>query len=207
MIYTELLIGLFLFLFGIYSSVVFNNPHFYTPFSIGSLLISLGLYRSFFKRAFFEGWNFRAYLVFWILLCLACLVVDRIGLILNYWHYPYYSGLFDEVIKITLEYAVPLTSFAVFVSLMSGVLNRIRLNIIISFLFSIVLVSSLILIFTEYINSFSDSWVVTIPLVVWFTVGAWLMALIPFIIYRLINLYLKFSSTSPTPQRFGSQIN
>lgn len=196
-IYVELSTGLLLFLFGIYSSIALSNPHFYTPFSIGSLLIGLSLYRLFFKKAFFEGWKFGDHLIFWILLCLACLAVDQIGLALGYWHYPYYSGLFDEIIKITLEYAVPLTSFAVFTYLVIGAL---RASKIICYLISTAAISSLILVLTEYVNSFSDSWVVTIPLVLWFTVGAWLMALIPIIIYKFINNYLISPSISPIPQ-------
>jgi len=174
----NLILGIILFLVGIYSSVILKYPHFYTPFSIGSLLISLGLYRLIFSRSFFDNWKFKDHLLFWILLCAACLIVDQIGLFLNYRHYPYYSGLIDEIIKITLEYAVPLASFAVFVFIGTKLFNQ---------KISIIIISPIILIFTEYINSFSDSWVVTMPLVIWFTIGAWLMSIIPLTIYKYIN--------------------
>lgn len=186
-IYLELFAGIFLLIFGVYSSVVLNNPHFYTPFSIGSFLISLGLYRLLVKKSFFDKWNIRSHIIFWSLLCLACLIVDRIGIALDYWHYPYYSGALDEIIKITLEYAIPLASFAVFAFLVFELINKKLLNKFLSYSISIITTSSLILILTEYVNSFSDSWVVTLPLIIWFTVGAWFMALIPMVIYKIIN--------------------
>ncbi len=159
-------------------SVALKNPHFYSPFSIGLTLLSLELYRLVFKKSLFENWTKKQHTVFWILLLVACFICDQIGMYLQFWHYPHYSGILDEVIKITLEFAVP------FIYFLAIYFTSKKL---IGFGATAIITIPVVLIFSEYINSFSDSWVVTMPMWIWYSLGSWLMTLIPLVIYKIVK--------------------
>lgn len=172
------IIGFLFLAVGIYMSVILHEPHFYSPFSIGLTLISLQFYKDIFGQSLFYNWKTRQHACFWILLVIACFIPDQIGMYLNLWHYPHYAGIADEVIKITLEYAVPFVYFLVI---------YLSAKKLLGFAAAVLIVLPLTLIFTEYINSFSDSWVVTMPLFIWYTAGAWIMTLIPWCVYLIID--------------------
>ena len=179
------LIGIILLALGVYMSVILGNPHFYSPFSIGLFIITLNIYNSLATTPFFNNWTAKKHFIFWLLLIIASLIVDKIGLALNYWYYPKFFTLFDEILKITFEFSVSFCYFT-FIALIGKILfNKIKINKTLSFILSFIIFVSPALIFTEYVNSFSDSWVVNMPLVIWFTIGAWLMALIPLIAYKI----------------------
>ncbi len=172
------IVGFIFLAIGIYMSVALHDPHFYAPFSIGLTLISVQFYKKVFGESLFHNWKNRQYVYFWILLVIACLITDQIGIYLNLWHYPHYAGISDEVIKLTLEYAVPFVYFlAIFLSARK----------LFGFTVAVLVIIPLTLVFTEYINSFSDSWVVTMPMAIWYTVGAWLMTLMPWYVHRTVD--------------------
>ena len=184
------MIGTTLLAVGIYMSVGLKNPHFYTPFSIGLLLIVLNIYNTLAAEPIFHQWNIKKYLTFSVLLLAASIISDKIGLSLKYWDYPYYSKYLDKTVKILFEYALPLVYFMIILLIGKILISKFKINSILSFILSLFIFVPLSLIFTEYINSFSNSWVINFPKIIWFSFGAWLMAFIPLVIY---NFTEKFS--------------
>lgn len=181
---TSYVIGIILFLIGIFMSIYQHNPHFYTPFSIGLFMITLNIYNSLAKRPLFNKWKTKQHFVFWALLIIASIIIDQIGMSLNYWYYPSYSGLLDETIKILFEYSVPLVYFMLILLIGTILINKTKINLTLSFVLSLLIIVPLALFFTEYINSFSNSWIVNLPKIIWFSLGSWLMAITPMIIYK-----------------------
>ena len=180
------LIGIILLLIGIYMSIFLRNPHFYTPFSIGLFIITLNIYNSIAKKPLFNKWKAKQYTLFSIMLIIACIIVDQIGIYLNFWNYPSYSTLTDEIIKIIFEYAVPFMYFMLILLIGTILIIKLRVEKHISFVLSLLILIPLTLFATEYINSFSNSWqVIGIPKLIWFSIGSWLMAIIPLIIYKI----------------------
>jgi|SRR3989339_114416 len=182
---TNYVIGIILFLIGIFMSLYQQNPNFYTPFSIGLLIITLNIYNTLAKRPLFNKWKTKQHFVFWALLIIASIIIDQIGMWLNYWYYPYYSGILDETIKILFEYSVPLVYFMLILLIGTILINKTKINLTLSFILSLLILVPLTLFFTEYINSFSDSWIVNLPEIIWFSLGSWLMAIVPLIIYKI----------------------
>ncbi|MEJ2267772.1 MAG: hypothetical protein P8X70_01710 [Nanoarchaeota archaeon] len=90
-----LIIGIILIFFGIYLSVFKKEPHFYTPFSIGMVLVSISVYRIFSKKKLFENWKIKNYVCFFFVLLISCIIIDRIGIYLGYWIDNYHS-FFDN---------------------------------------------------------------------------------------------------------------
>jgi hypothetical protein len=184
---TSYTIGIILFLIGIFMSLYQHNPHFYTPFSIGLFIITLNIYNFLAKKPLFNKWKMKQHLIFWISLIVICIIIDKIGMQLNYWYYPSYSTILDEIIKITFEYAVPFMYFMLMLLIGTTLLVKLKLklNSKMSFTLSLLIVVPLTLLFTEHINSFSNSWQVTgISNLIWFSIGSWLMAIIPLIVYK-----------------------
>lgn len=180
------LIGIILFLFGIYMSVSLKNPHFYTPFSIGLFIITLNIYNSLAKKPLFNKWKAKQYTLFSIMLIIACFIIDEIGIYLNFWNYPNYSTITDEILKILFEYAVPFLYFMLILLIGTILIRKLRINNHLSFILSLLILVPLALLFTEVINYFSSSWQVTgIPSIIWFSIGSWLMAIVPLIIYKI----------------------
>lgn len=190
------LIGLILFALGIVLSVNYNHPHFYTIFSIGFFLILIVSYNSIAKKPLFGRWNIQQHLIFWGILIIASIIIDDIGIYLGYWNYPSFTSLFDEILKYLFEWAVPLVNFMLVLLIFKEILNRF-LNKTASFVLSLLIFVPLSLLFTEYINQFSFSWkTLAMPIsnyqingffAIWITLGSWLMALIPLLIYKLVD--------------------
>ena len=182
-------IGTALLSIGIYMSIVLKNPHFYTPFSIGLLLIVLNIYNALATEPIFHQWSIKKYFAFSVLLLVASVISDKIGLSLKYWDYPYYSKFLDKTIKILFEYALPLVYFMIVLLIGKILISKLKINSILSFFLSLLVFVPLSLIFTEYINSFSNSWVISFSKIIWFSIGAWLMALIPLVIYKFTEKF------------------
>ncbi|MGV8142720.1 MAG: hypothetical protein ACP5NS_03740 [Candidatus Pacearchaeota archaeon] len=184
----SLFVGLFFILFGIYLSVVQNDPHFYTFFAFGFLIISILIYTSLSKKIIFKEWDLKKFILFFIFVLIASLIIDKIGLFLGYWVYPHYNSVLDDVVKYVFEWAVPLIAFMVIFMAGSKLVYK----------FSFVLIAGII---TEYINSFVLSWqIIDMPILdytlgvfnlFFVTVGYWLMALIPYVIYQFVNRSVK----------------
>lgn len=191
------LIGGILFLFGIYLSVFQEEPHFYTFFSLGLLVILFNAYKSITKKKLFR--NKKELIVFSLLLIAACVIIDQIGMYLGYWTYQY-ETFFDNVIKYVFEWAIPLVYFMLSLFIGQKIFQR-KLNKKISFLLSLIFVVGLLGLFTEYINLFSDSWIVLkMPItsykigeffVIFQTLGYWLMPIVSLVIYKIVCNYMK----------------
>ena len=188
-----IIIGILLVLFGIYLSVFKEEPHFYTFFSIGILILLIMIYNFISKKKIFEKWITKRYLFFFGVLLVFCIVIDKIGIYLGYWTYQF-STLFDEILKYLFEWAVPLICFMI--ALMIGLKvfeKKIPYNL--AFILSLIFFVMPLGLFTEFINHFSNSWIIlSMPFsnikigsffVIFQTIGYSLMAIISFIIYRI----------------------
>jgi len=178
--------GIILLLIGIYMSIFLHNPHFYTPFSVGLFILTLNIYNSLAKKTLFNKWKSKQYALFSIMLIIACIIVDQIGMYLNFWNYPSYTSWIDEIIKIIFEYSVPFMYFMLILLIGAILIRKLGVEKHLSFVLSLLILIPLTLFATEYVNNFSNSWQVTgISNLIWFSIGSWLMAIIPLIIYKI----------------------
>lgn len=112
----------------------------------------------------------------------------------GYWAYPHY-GKSDQVRKYIFEWSVAL--FYHFVALVAGIelFKRRGIDFKRSFILSLLLVVTAVGFLTESLNLQVFSWkVISMPItnlrignyfIVFQTIGYWLMALIPYALYRL----------------------
>jgi len=186
-------IGIVLILFGIYLSIFKKEPHFYTPFSIGMVFVFFVIFNFISKKNLFDNWTIKRYIFFFVVLVISCIVIDKIGIYLEYWTYNY-STLFDEILKYLFEWAIPHIYFMI--ALMIGVkIFEKKFSFWFSLILSLIIFVIPLGLFTEYINLFSDSWIVlSMPFsnfkvgsffIVFQLIGYPLMALIPFVIYKI----------------------
>ncbi len=179
-----LIAGILLFIFGIYLSVFQNEPHFYTFFSVGLLIFAILAYNEMSKKNIFNSWKTKEFVIFFFAVLIISVIIDKIGIALQYWRYPHFDSVYDEVLKYLFEWVVPLTAYMIL--FMTGK------NIFSKLLF--VLSAGII---TEYINSFALSWqILKMPLLNYnfgvfnlgfVSVGYWLMALITYSIYSFVE--------------------
>lgn len=189
------LVGVVSLLIGICLSVFQSEPHFYTFFSIGLFLIFLEYYNSNNKNKLFKKWDNKQFVLFGVLLIVLSIVMDKIGLFFNYWEYQYLT-LFDEILKYTFEWGIALLYIMIFFMIGKNILEK-KFSKKLSFILSLLIFVTLIGFFTEFINSFSYSWkILSMPLtnykignyfIIFQTIGYWLVAIIPFIIYKFVN--------------------
>lgn len=189
LIYT---IGIIFLLVGIYLSIFQKEPHFYTFFSVGAFLILFQYQKSNFKKPFFKNWKTKQYLLFFVLVIIISIIIDQIGLSLGYWEYQY-QNFFDETLKYFFEWGVALIYFMLILVIGIDIFKK-KLNKNFSVIFSLLIFVTLAGLFTEYINHFSNSWIILkMPLtnykikeffIVFQTIGYWLIAIIPLIIYK-----------------------
>ena len=189
--------GFIFLLISVYMSVFLHLAHFYSLFSIGMFLILFQIYNSIYKKSLFNKWKLKDFVIFFISLIIVSIIIDKIGIYLGYWIYPFYNTIFDEILKYIFEWALALTYFMA--GLMIGIclFKKARINKQLSFLFSLLIFVTLIGFFTQYINQFSYSWkVLSMPItnykiggyfLIFQTVGYWLMAIIPFILYKIVD--------------------
>lgn len=190
-----LVIGILLVLSGIYLSVFKKEPHFYTPFSIGILIMLFAVYNFISKKNLFDKWQLKQYFIFSAGLIFACIIIDKIGLSLSYWT-DNYVLFFDIIIKYIFEWAVP------FVYLMFGLIIGMKVfekkfDYRIAFVLSLIFFVIPLGFFTEWINLFSHSWtVLSMPIsnfkiknffIIFQIIGYPIMAIVPFVIYKLVE--------------------
>jgi hypothetical protein len=188
-----LVIGIILIFFGIYLSVFKKEPHFYTPFSIGMVLVSISVYRIFSKKKLFENWKIKRYILFFGILLLSCIIADKVGIYLGYWIDNYHS-FFDIFLKYVFEWTVPFISFMIFLMIGLDIFEK-KFSFWIAFVLSLIIFVIPLGFLTEYINLFSDSWIVlSMPFsnfkigdffIIFQFFGYPFMAIIPFIIYKI----------------------
>ncbi len=192
------ILGLILIIVGIYLSIFQRQAHFYSLYSVGFLIIFWTIYNSKSKTKLFKNFKTWHKIFFWVILTIACLIIDKLGIYLGYWIYPNYKTIFDEIIKYLFEWIAPLVySMILFKIGLNQTSEKIKLkNILIAF--GLILIFG---IFTEYINLFSNSWkIISMPItnfkigqffLIFQTIGYWLIAIIPFCIYELTKKLFK----------------
>ena len=189
------ILGIIFLLIGVYLSIFQKEPHFYTFFSVGAFLILFQYQKSNFKKPLFKNWKTKQYLLFGVLIIITSIVIDQIGLSLGYWEYQY-ETLFDEILKYVFEWGVALVYFMLILVIGKNIFEK-KFSKNTSLILSLLIFVTLAGLFTEYVNHFSNSWMILkMPLInykiggffVFFqTIGYWLMAIIPFIIYKFIE--------------------
>lgn len=192
-----IIVGIILFIAGIVLAVIYQHPHFYASFSLGLFILLLISYNSISKEKIFSDWRWKKFLVYFVIMLISVIAIDQIGILLGYWAYPQFNTLSDEIVKYLFEYVVPFLYLMLFFMIGIRIFEKINLNYKLSFFLSLIVFSTLIGLFTEYINSFANSWqVLSMPIsnfqvnsffLVWQTIGYWLMALVPFAIYKFVD--------------------
>lgn len=182
-------------LISVFQTFIFKQPHFYTLFSIGFYLIFLDLYEIVSRKKFFQGWGKKEKSLYYLFLLGASVFTDFCGMKLGYWMYPHYTDL-DTFLKYVFEWTIALSYHLV--SLMVGIeyFKRLKLSESVSFFLSLFLIVTVVGFITETFNIFVYSWrVLSMPFsnymigpyfLIFQTVGYWLMAIIPWLIYIII---------------------
>lgn len=197
-----LFFGVTLFFISLVQAFVYDWAHYYAFFSLGLFFILLDVYHRVKGEGLFEKWNVWYVVLFWALLFVASVFIDAFGMDAEYWMYPDYVSLFDNVLKYVFEWSVALAYHMV--GLMIGMefcRKRFGMSKLSSFVVSLFVFVSLIGLFTEWVNLFVESWVVLdMPLwnfkvggffVMFQTVGYWAMAVVPYLIYNLVGGFRK----------------
>ncbi len=193
--YIRHLTGPLCLLISAVQTFTYRQPHFYTLFSIGFYLILLDLYEIVTRKKFFHGWGKRERSKYYIVLFAASVFTDICGIKLGYWIYPHYTQA-DTFLKYVFEWTIALSYHLV--SLMVGIefFKRLKLSESVSFFLSLFIIVTMVGFITETFNLHVYSWqVLSMPFsnkrigpyfIVFQTLGYWLMALIPWIIYIAI---------------------
>lgn len=191
-------LGIVLFLASLVQAFVYDWAHYYTFFSLGLFFIFLEIYRGVKGKGVFEGWKSWQFVLFWAMLLVACIFIDVLGVDAGYWVYPDYAFLFDDVLKYVFEWAVALVYFMVGLMLGMGVCKKyFGLGDAVSFFVSLFVFVGILGMLTEWVNLFVGSWVVLdMPIsdfkvgdffVVFQTFGYWTIAVVPYLIYNLVE--------------------
>lgn len=192
--------GFFTLTIALYQNIILDLPYFYALFSLGMFVILLALYNSIAALSLFASWRGRDIIAFSSILLISCVVIDHLGMFLGYWEYPHYDSS-DDLRKYLLEWAVALLYHMV--SLLIGIelFQKARMHQTSAFFLSMLIVVTPVGFLTEALNLNVDSWrVLRMPFtnykigdyfVVFQTIGYWLMALIPYGLYILVDYIVK----------------
>lgn len=195
-----LLMGTFILTIALYQNIILDLPYFYALFSLGMFVILLALYNAIATTSLFANWRGRDIIIFSFILLISCVVIDHLGMFLGYWEYPHYDSS-DDPRKYLLEWAVALLYHMV--SLLIGIelFQKARMHQTSAFFLSMLIVVTPVGFLTEALNLNVYSWrVLRMPFtnykigdyfVVFQTIGYWLMALIPYGLYLLVDYIVK----------------
>ncbi len=185
--------GIICTIFSLYQLIVLGLASFYTLFSVGMTLSLSCAYNYLADKRLFTNWGVGAVALFWMLMILVSIIIDLAGIRAGYWEYPHY-GRTDQIRKYIFEWGVAL--FYHFLTLIIGVevFKKAGIGPFRSLLFSLLVFVTGIGFITESLNLQVHSWKVTsMPLtnyrvgryfLVFQTIGYWLMAIIPYLIYQ-----------------------
>jgi len=202
-----LIMGTFILTIALYQNIFLDLPYFYALFSLGMFVILLALYNAFAATSLFENWRGRDILIFSLILLISCVGIDHLGMYLGYWEYPHYDSS-DDLRKYLLEWAVALLYHMI--SLLIGIelFQKAKLHQTSAFFLSILIVVTPVGFLTETLNLNVYSWrVLRMPFsnfkigdffLIFQTIGYWLMALIPYGLYLLIDYIVKKRRTTKT---------
>lgn len=195
--YNFYLIALLSLLAGVLLSIFFSEAHFYTFFSLGVFMLFLGIYNSLSSEKLFHYWRFKHFIILYISLVVLSIFIDQIGMALGYWVYPSFNSIFDEVLKYVFEWIVALSYLALSLAIGIIIFKKRGFGKKASFILSLLIFVTIVGFITEYFNSFSLSWkVLSMPItdykignyfIIFQTIGYWVMALIPFSVYKIIE--------------------
>ncbi|AQT69410.1 hypothetical protein STSP2_02599 [Anaerohalosphaera lusitana] len=195
--YSLLAFGTLMVLASIPPALFFDYAHYYTFFSIGMLLVMMGLYELQTDRGLFSSWKPRQHIVFWGGTIAVCIFLDQFGLDAGYWHYPWYSNVFDEILKYVFEWAVPFVYLGFGLLIGENFLHKRGVGRVTAFLVSLLVFVTALGIFTEFFNLYVYSWKITdMPFtdakvggffVMFQTFGFWAMAIIGYSKHALIR--------------------
>jgi hypothetical protein len=192
--------GTFILPIALYQNIFLDLPYFYALFSLGMFVILLALYNAFAATSLFENWRGRDILIFSLILLISCVGIDHLGMYLGYWEYPHYDSS-DDLRKYLLEWAVALLYHMI--SLLIGIelFQKAKLHQTGAFFMSMLIVVTPVGFLTETLNLNVYSWrVLRMPFsnfkigdffLIFQTIGYWLMALIPYGLYLLIDYIVK----------------
>jgi hypothetical protein len=195
------LIGSVTTLIGIVLAIFLKEPHFYTFFSIGLFIIFLEIYKKIVHKKLFMQWTFWEHVLFWGLLLLMSIIIDRLGISLGYWYYPEYLTTWDTLVKFVFEWCIALMYVTLAFLIGVAILKKHKIVSWLAYLISLVAVIIPLGVVTEFLNHKAMSWViVSMPFsqysiggyyFIFQTIGYWLMALIPWFVYLIVVLIDK----------------
>ncbi len=199
-----IILGVLFFLFGVYLTIFQREAHFYTFFSIGLFIISLLIYNNVSKHPLFHKWNKNQFILFFVLMLVVSIIIDQLGIALNYWIYPQYTTVFSEVVKYVFEWVVALSYIMIFFMIGVVLFRKMNCNYYVSLILSTLIMATLVGFFTEFFNVFTFSWqVLSMPFsnykmgeyfLVFQTLGYWLMPIVSFIIYVMVDNIKQLTS-------------
>ena len=181
---------------SIYQLIVLGLASFYSLFSIGMSLLLTIIYRKITKARLFDSWRMGHVLFFWSLLLLVSILIDHIGMQIGYWEYPHYEQT-DQARKYLFEWTVAL--FYHLLAFLIGIhaFRKIGAEFPWATGLSLVIFVTAIGFITESLNLQVYSWRVTkMPFtnyqigeyfLIFQTIGYWLMAIIPYALFWMIN--------------------
>jgi hypothetical protein len=194
-------LGSFVLIIGIILAVFFKEAHFYTFFSVGLFLIFLEIYKHIVHHTLFKKWSLWEHVAFWGALLVVSIVIDILGIRLGYWHYPNYVTTMDTIVKFTFEWCIALMYVTLGFFIGVAIFQKHHVRKWLAYFGSLIIIVIPLGLITEFFNHSASSWVVTsMPFsdysihgyyVIFQTLGYWLMALIPWIIYMIITSFFK----------------
>jgi hypothetical protein len=192
-----LLTGILFLFISLYQNFVLDRADFYTVFSVGMFLLLLAAYHSLPNARLFRNWRSADILRFFIVLTVLSILIDIAGMSLGYWTYPHY-GARDLVRKYLFEWSVALLYHMLCLLIGREIFAFLGFNDRISLFLSLLVFVTLIGFITESLNLQVHSWqVMKMPFtnrkigdyfLIFQTIGYWLMALIPYYIYRITEV-------------------
>jgi len=200
-----LIVGIFILSIALYQNIILDLPYFYALFSLGMFIVLLALYNTLAADSLFGNWRGRDILFFSVLLLVSCVLIDHIGMRLGYWEYPHYDTA-DDLRKYILEWAIALLYHMVSLLLGIQLFKRLFLQKTTAFFMGMLVVVTPVGFLTESLNLKVDSWkVLSMPFsnvkiggfyLVFQTIGYWLMALIPYILYLAVDILVRKRCTT-----------
>ncbi len=196
--------GILFLLIALYQNLVLSLPYFYALFSLGMFLLLLSLYNRISAEHLFYRWHPVDFLLFGLILLALCIFIDKLGMAMGYWEYPFYDAD-DQPRKYLFEWAVALLYHKISLLLGIELFRRFKLGDTASFVLGMLVIVTPVGLLTEALNIQVYSWrVLDMPIsdmrigdyfVIFQTVGYWAMALIPYGVYLIFDTSVKERSS------------
>lgn len=190
--------GITLILLGIILAIIFQSKYFYAILSIGILITFWKIYNSTSEKKLFHNFKTKHHLIFWADLIITSIIIDFIGTKLGYWKGSF-MGI-EGILKYPPEWVIPMVSTMIIFLIFKKIFQQKGINKYLSAIISLTIFITIFGIGIEYLNSFGQAWIIqSMPItnikvgnfyLIFQTIGFWIIALIPFIEYKLIQKYL-----------------